>query len=102
MRESVECGRLAHSSDGVKRSRLRTRGWRARRRACDAEERSSRRPVSVHLGAGTLLDVLVSVAQAHGALFWSTPDVTKAFAPGSLAFQTFDGRGASVAVTTGR
>jgi hypothetical protein len=60
------------------------------------------RPVSVHLGAGTLLDVLVSVAQAHGALFWSTPDVTKAFAPGSLAFQTFDGRGASVAVTTGR
>ena len=54
------------------------------------------------MGAGTLLDVLVSVAQAHGALFWSTPDVTKAFAPGSLAFQTFDGRGASVAVTTGR
>ena len=50
---------------------------------------------SVAVGSGSLLDVLVEAARAHGALVWSVPDTTQH--PGhaglSVSVSTFTGRG---------
>jgi hypothetical protein len=58
------------------------------------------RVFSVTIPSGTVLDVLVAAARAHGALVWQTPDPTQhASWPGlSVGVATFDGRGIGIAV----
>jgi hypothetical protein len=50
---------------------------------------------SVAVPSGTVLDVLVEAARAHGSLIWSTPDTTqRSGQPGfSVGVATFSGRG---------
>jgi hypothetical protein len=53
---------------------------------------------SLDVPSGTVVDVLVAAARAHGASMWSVPDDARV--PGhagfSLGFKTFDGRGAGL------
>ena len=52
----------------------------------------------VEVPGGTVLDVLVAAARAHGSVMWSVPDVSRGpdQAGFSLGFMTFTGAGAGV------
>jgi hypothetical protein len=56
------------------------------------------RRVSINVQTGTVLDVVVAIARAHGALLWTSPDLAQSYGAGSasLGVQTFDGRGAGI------
>ena len=68
------------------------------------EARFDDRVFSVAVGSGSLLDVLVDAARAHGALVWSVPDTTQH--PGhaglSVGVSTFTGRGLGADVEPGQ
>jgi len=59
---------------------------------------------SVAVPAGSVLDVLIESARAHGALLWSTPDTTqRADHSGlSVGVATFSGRGIGADVPPGQ
>ena len=61
-------------------------------------------PLAIDVQTGTLLDVLVAAAHAHGALMWSVPDGAQGAerAGFSIGFKTFDGRGAGLTAAAPR
>jgi hypothetical protein len=51
------------------------------------------RTFTVHVESGSVLQVLIATARAHGELMWMVPDTTQGSGRFSLGFRTFEGKG---------